>query len=159
ESLPPGSYTLRARFVFQDGEVQEDQFALDVLPRPRTTPLPPARVALYDPKGETAALLKALRVAFEPIEADADMRPFKLLIVGKGALTVDGPAPRIERVNEGLRVLVFEQAARALERRLGFRTVEYGLRQVYPRVPDHALLTGLTAVHLHDWRGEATLVP
>src|SRR5207247_4383727 len=35
----------------------------------------------------------------------------------------------------------------------------YGLRQVFPRVPDHPLLAGLNAEHLHDWRGEATLLP
>jgi hypothetical protein len=46
-----------------------------------------------------------------------------------------------------------------LEKRLGFRVVEYGLRQVFPRVPDHPLLTGLATDHLGDWRGEATLLP
>src|SRR5262249_54832212 len=32
-------------------------------------------------------------------------------------------------------------------------------RQVFPRVPDHPLLAGLDTDHLHDWRGEATLLP
>src|SRR5262249_944024 len=36
---------------------------------------------------------------------------------------------------------------------------EYGLREVFPRVPDHPLLTGIAPEHLHDWRGEATLLP
>jgi hypothetical protein len=159
DALPPGRYTLRARFAFDDGEVQDDDFALDVLSRPGAEPAPSARLALYDPKGETTALLKALHVAFVPVQADADLGAFDLLVVGKGALTVDGPAPRIDRVRDGLNVLIFEQTSRAVERRLGFRTVEYGLRQVYPRVPDHPLLAGLTVDHLHDWRGEATLVP
>ena len=56
-------------------------------------------------------------------------------------------------------MIVFEQTAEVLEQRFGFRVAEYGLRQVFPRVPDHPLLAGLDAEHLRDWRGEATLLP
>jgi len=63
------------------------------------------------------------------------------------------------RVREGLKVIVFEQTAEALEKRLGFRIAEYGLRQVFPRVPDHPLLAGLELEHLRDWRGSATILP
>src|SRR5262249_14907662 len=55
--------------------------------------------------------------------------------------------------------IVFEQSARILEQRFGFRVAEYGLRQVFPRVPDHLLLAGLGVEQLRDWRGEATLLP
>ena len=48
---------------------------------------------------------------------------------------------------------------RVLEKRLGFRVQEYGLRQMFPRVPDHPALRGLQEQHLRDWQGEATLVP
>ena len=54
---------------------------------------------------------------------------------------------------------MFEQTAEALEKRLGFRVAEYGLRQVFPRVPDHPLLAGLDVENLRDWRGEATILP
>ncbi len=56
-------------------------------------------------------------------------------------------------------MLVFEQTAEALEKRLGLRAIEYGLRQVFPRVPDHPALVGFTPEHLADWRGAATLMP
>jgi hypothetical protein len=36
---------------------------------------------------------------------------------------------------------------------------EYGLRRVFPRVPDHPLLSGLGAEHLRDWSGQATILP
>jgi hypothetical protein len=62
-------------------------------------------------------------------------------------------------VRDGLKVVVFEQSAKALEERLGFRVAEYGLRQVFRRIPDHPLLAGLEADHLRDWRGAATLLP
>lgn len=83
-----------------------------------------------------------------------------MLIIGKSALTVDGPAPGVERVRDGLKVVVFEQSSQSLEQRLGFRVVEYGLRQAFPRVPYHPVLAGIAADHLlRDWRGEATILP
>ena len=87
------------------------------------------------------------------------MTEYDLLIVGKAALTVDGPAPDITRVRDGLRVVVFEQTSAVLEKRFGFRVAEYGLRWVFPRVPDHPLLAGLDQQHLRDWRGSATILP
>jgi hypothetical protein len=157
-NLPPGRYDLRATFRFPNGLEQEDAFAFNVLPRPAEV-RGGARVALFDPRGETARMLSAMHVAHTRVEADADLAGFDVLVVGKGALTLDGPGPRIGRVRDGLRVLVFEQTARVLERRLGFRVAEYGLRQVFKRVPDHPALAGMDAEHLRDWRGESTTEP
>src|SRR5207244_2796963 len=115
--------------------------------------------ALFDPPGETAKWLKARNIRFSLVAADVNLTNFDVVIIGKAALTPDGPAPDMARVRDGLKVVVFEQTAEALEKRLGFRVAEYGLRNVFPRVPDHPLLAGLTEDHLHDWRGEATLSP
>ena len=98
-------------------------------------------------------------VAFQPVDADSDLSGYDTLIVGKSALTVGGRAPGIGRVRDGLKIVVFEQASDVLEKRLGFRVTEYGLRQVFPRVADHPLVAGISAEHLHDWRGEATILP
>ena len=51
----------------EKGVRKEDEFALDVLPHPEAAPLGSRRIALFDPKGETAALLKGLHVALEPV--------------------------------------------------------------------------------------------
>ena len=56
-------------------------------------------------------------------------------------------------------MILFEQTSEVLEKRFGFRTAEYGLRQLFPRVPDHPILAGITTEHLRDWRGEATILP
>jgi hypothetical protein len=117
------------------------------------------KIALWDPRGETTALLNGMGVTCEAVEAAADLSPFDLLIVGKSAMTVDGPAPDIARVRDGLRVILFEQTGEVLEQRFGFRIAEYGLRQVFPRVPDHPLLSGIGVDQLRDWRGDATLLP
>ena len=97
-------------------------------------------------------------VASTTVEPGADLSAYRLLIVGKGALTVTGSAPDIARVRDGLKVIVFEQTPDVLEKRLGFRVAEYGLRNVFRRVPDHPALTGLRTEHLKDWRGEATIL-
>jgi hypothetical protein len=125
-----------------------------------SSPIPPGlKVALFDPKGETGTLLSQMGISSQPVAAGAEVSAFDLFIIGKAALTVGGAAPNIGRVRDGLKVIVFEQTAEVLEKRLGFRVAEYGLRQVFPRVPDHPLLAGLGGEHLRDWRGEATILP
>ncbi len=157
-ALPAGSYDLTASVHFSSGETQKDSFTIHVLTRPSELAIN-GKIALLDPKGETGKLLSALHVHFQKVDANADLSGYDVLIVGKEALTPDGPGPDVGRVRDGLKVVLFEQSAKVLEQRFGFRVAEYGLRQVFPRVPDSPLLAGLEAAHLHDWRGEATLLP
>ena len=155
--LKPGEYKLSANAAFNTGRTQQDEFLIHVLPPP---PLPrvQANVAVFDPKGRTTELLKAIGVQFDNVDARANIAAYDVLIVGKQALTLDDPAPDIGRVRQGLKVIVFEQTSEVLEKRLGFRVAEYGLRNVFPRVPDHPALSGLQTEYLRDWRGEATTV-
>ena len=156
--LAPGVYQLTATARFSTGETQTDSFAMHVMP---AAPLPKvqASIALFDPVGETADLLRRLRVDCHPVDAGADLSRYDLLVIGKQALTLDGPGPDLGRVRDGLKVILFEQTSQMLEKRLGFRIQEYGLRQVFPRLADHPLLAGLQVDHLRDWRGQATLLP
>ncbi len=154
----PGTYELTALVKFGTGEVQTDTFKIRIVGNPVAV-AQPGRVAVFDPKGQTTTLLSQVGLNSEPVQAESDLSKYDLLIIGKAALTVTGPGPDISRVNRGLKVLVFEQAAEVLEKRLGFRVQEYGLRQVYPRVPDHPALGGMTAPQFQDWRGESTLLP
>jgi hypothetical protein len=158
--LAPGRYDLTAAFQFDGGVAQKDTFTVHVLPpSPAATAGEGGKIALFDPKGETTKLLAALGAKCQAVDAKADLSAFETLIVGKAALTVDGPGPDLARVRDGLKVIVFEQESPVLEKRLGFRVVEYGLRQVFPRVADHPLLAGLGTENLRDWRGEATILP
>ncbi len=157
-TVAPGNYQITANFKFSNGESQEDSFAIQVLPA--ATPASPAsKIALFDPPGQTAKFLAGLGLNCKSVDAAADLSGFDVLLIGKGALTLDGPAPALKRVRDGLKVVVFEQTGDVLEKRLGFRVEEYGLRQVWPRVPDSPLLAGLKAEDLHDWRGSSTLLP
>jgi beta-galactosidase len=158
QTLSPGLYELRARARFSDGETVLDYFVINVMTPPRA-PQVGGRVALFDPKGETSDLLNKTGVRFRSVDATADLSAFDTLIVGKSALTTNNPAPDISHVRDGLKVLMFEQTADVLEKRFGFRVTEYGLRNAFPRVPDHPMLAGLSEEHLRDWRGDATLLP
>ncbi|MBE0545087.1 MAG: hypothetical protein IH623_27420 [Verrucomicrobia bacterium] len=155
--LAPGEYKLTAKVEFATGEAQTDELKIQILPQ-RPPPRVAARIALFDPKGETGDLLRTLGIRFEVVDATTELAAFDVLVVGKSALTVDGPAPDIRRVRDGVKVLVFEQTSEVLEKRFGFRVTEYGLRNVFPRVPDHPALGGLRTEHLRDWRGAATLL-
>ena len=76
-------------------------------------------------------MLDRMAVRYQVSMPTTDLMSYPLLIVGKSALTPDGPAPDIARVRDGLRVVVFEQTAAVLEQRFGFRIAEYGLREVF----------------------------
>ncbi|NCO93951.1 MAG: hypothetical protein COZ06_18395 [Armatimonadetes bacterium CG_4_10_14_3_um_filter_66_18] len=160
--LKPGTYALNATCKFSTGETQEDAFTVNVLAPAKPeiqSPKSGIRLALFDPKGETGKLLTAMGVRFQLVASDADLSGYDALLIGKAALTANGAAPDLGRVRDGLRVLVFEQTAEGLEKRLGFRIAEYGLRNVFRRVPDHRALAGLDTEALRDWRGAATLLP
>jgi hypothetical protein len=156
--LPPGQYELNATFRFDNGETQADSFSIHVMPRPTKSRIN-SKVALFDPEGQTAGLLKTIGVSHKLIDADTDLSEYEILIVGKSALKVDKSAPDIARVRDGLKVIMFEQTANVLEKRFGFRTAQYGLRRVFRRVLDHPLLRGIEPENLRDWRGEATILP
>lgn len=158
DDLSPGDYQIHATFQSDAGESQEDSFSFQVIPLARAA-RPAVKIALFDPPGETARWLAGRGVVCRSVDAEADLSSFDVLLIGKKALTADGPAPALARVRDGLKVVVFEQTGEALEKRLGFRVEEYGLRQVWPRVPDSPLLAGLKAENLRDWRGASTLLP
>jgi beta-galactosidase len=158
DSLAPGKYALNMTARFSSGDIQEDSFRIYVLPRPNLL-YPSVRIALFDPQGQTGHLLQALRIPYELVDASEDHSRYDILIIGKEALTVDGPAPDMEGVPKGLKVIVFEQKADVFEKRFGFRVQEYGLRRVFKRLPDHPILAGLDAHNLCNFRGQATIAP
>ncbi len=157
-NLASGKYQISATSTFNNGVTQEDAFAIDVLAPPVDRQVR-AKVALFDPNGETRSLLDGIGVRYGLVDATSELSEYDLLVVGKNALTPDGPAPQIERVRTGLKVLIFEQTPDVLEGRFGFRVATYGLRTVFSRVSDHPVLAGIDTEHWSNWRGEATIVP
>ena len=130
---PPGKYELRARFKFSapdgaapiDAETQKDAFAIDVLPHSTVSRLS-SKIAVFDPNGDHrgfGAFSRFLRVrGVRPklIKTTDDLSGFDVLLVARSALTVNGAAPDISRVRDGLRVIVFEQSPEVLEKAARF---------------------------------------
>ena len=158
DAVEPGSYDLKMRVEFDNGEEQEDVFTIDVLPPQPECELE-SRVALFDPKGRTAQMLDELDIEYDRVGADAELSDDDLLVIGREAIGVKNDLPDVSAVRDGLKVLVCEQTPEALQNRLGFRINVRGLRKVFARTPDHPALSGLSEEHLAHWRGEATLVP
>jgi len=156
--LAPRQYNLQATVKFLNGVTQTDSFAIDVLPQPADSQAN-AKIALFDPKGETMRLLGGLGVRCKAVDEHVNTSEFDVLIIGKGALNLTDPAPDLQGVHDGLKVVLFEQTGEVLEKRLGFRIAEYGLRWVFKRVPDHPILAGLSDEHLRNWRGASTTLP
>ena len=156
--MAPGRYRLGLKVEFSGHEVQTDDFWLDVVPS-STRVEPMSDIAIYDPLGQTTALLSSLGVTGTVIRAGDDLSNVHTLIIGKGALTLDGPGLDLSKVRDGMKVLVFEQTSEVLEQRFGFRVQEYGLRTVFARIPDSSVLTHLNPENLRDWRGASTIMP
>lgn len=155
-----GEAELRAHFDFAGGVRREDAFPIAVVP---AAPAAGDALAVYDPKGMTAANLRRLGFAVEEVKdvfafdvakANAGRR----LVVGRECLTRDV----LDRVLvpfawNGGRTFVFEQTKGTLES-VGFRVQTLGLRHVYPRFRKAALADVQKEERLRDWAGASTLV-
>ena len=157
--LKPGPVDIVGEFQL-DHVTIIDTFTIHVMPRPE--PIPAMNIVLFDPKGDTAKMLDNLGVKYrlltEPqsLNCAESLRNLTItapLIVGKNALDVTGEGIDFSDVPDGLRVIVFEQTATVLEKRLGFRTRQCGVREVFTRVADHPLLENIEDENLRDWRG------
>ena len=160
-TLAPGTYELT-----RDRQVQHRRDAEGLLRRSTCCRRPAAaeaaaKIALFDPKGETGKLLEAAgRRSASPSTPTPTCPAYDVLIVGKAALTADGPAPDVApraRRPEGDRVRADRRRAGEAVRlpRRGVRPAATSSRAC-PTIP---LLAGLDAENLRDWRGEATILP
>ena len=152
-----GVIELRATVNGRHDETLEDRFEFDAL---APTPVAPvAAIACYDPKGATLALLRAHGVGARVVEQPVCPADCKLFIVGREAITLEGPALDVAAATRaGANVLIFEQTEDVLQKRWGFRTASPGTRRVFARQPAHPVCRGLGDELLRDWRGSATLV-
>ena len=131
-----------------------DSFAFRVF-RPADGKLP--AVALLDPQGDTAALLKSLGVSVQPWDGTATDR---LLVIGRNALAKGGAdSAAVEKfIRSGGRALLMAQDPDWMRDRLGLRVSWQLTRRGFPTLPDHPALAGLDAEALRDWAGSSRLV-
>lgn len=119
---------------------------------------PKTRIFLFDPAGETRAMLKALGVAAAPL--GKTMPPSgSLVVVGRKAMGTTGTLPdNMEAfVAAGGRVLVCPQNPWTLRDAFGLRVSYKASRYVFP-VGGSAVTTGIDNSDLRDWSGKGTLI-
>ncbi len=135
---------------------------------PRQPLAPPgfgARVALYDPVGDTAKALQANGVVFTRAADLSNAPAADILIIGDRALKREGPAiPVIGRadaaqlvlsdfVTEGGRLLVLQQEAYP-EGVLPASLTDRSPTMCFPQVPLHPILDNVRPEDLKWWRGD-----
>ncbi|MGI6496960.1 MAG: GDSL-type esterase/lipase family protein [Kiritimatiellia bacterium] len=148
----PGRAQIHADFRVVEGTEAgqwsaQDAFALRVLPAARKARLA-SSVRVVDPEGTAKALLTAVGVPFEEAKAAPGDG---LLVIGRRALD-RVPFDLAAVARAGVKIVVLEQDAATLSA-LGFRTQEYGLRNLF------SLDGAFDSLDLTDWRGNATLLP
>ena len=116
-------------------------------------------VLLFDPPGDTAAVLRRAGLEFGKIDAlaamDADAAAEALLVIGEGALdeTAADLAPLQRFVEKGGRVLVLAQnvTPRGLPTDTKLEPREWS-SMPFVRLGDHPILNGISSWDLHFWQ-------
>ncbi|MDQ3814864.1 MAG: beta-galactosidase, partial [Armatimonadota bacterium] len=147
-----GRITLSAKI---GPDTHQDTFAFHVF-----APVPPAKgtLTVFDPVGETSAMLKSLGYVIRPWQGSAP--PATVLVIGRKVLSQKHQIPgNLEAfVRNGGRAIVFGQDANWTKYALGLRTAPYLARRVFRIDANHPVVQGLDDYDLQDWNGVSKLV-
>jgi hypothetical protein len=126
------------------------------------------RLVLFDPVGDTKALLDKAGVKCEMVDKSLPEPGNSLFIVGRNALKEEENRRRLAglalvqmsydfrvNVSNGMRVLVFEQA---LDNLWGLNTEQSRWRRSFIRAPGHPVFDGLQEADFAYLKGESSLV-
>lgn len=113
------------------------------------------KLAVFDPAGETTAMLRALGYETEPVSAKS-----KVIVVGRRALSDQHSLPfDLDGVlRRGGRVIVMGQHPRWMQHALGLRVAPFPARRVFRITANHPVVAGLDDEDLRDWAGISRLV-
>jgi beta-galactosidase len=113
-------------------------------------------IAIFDPVGQTSAMLKQLGHEVIPWNGS---QVSSLLVIGREAFSSGQNLPgNLETfVRNGGKAIVFPQQREWL-RNKGLRVAEHISRRVYPIDSNHPVISGLDETDLRDWTGESTLL-
>ncbi len=132
----------------------KDEFSFRVFPKQKKST---AQLTVYDPVGDSSAMLKDLGYALKP----AGVEPTApVVIVGRKVLSDRNllPFDVIRYVRNGGRLVILGQDPKWLQHALGFRVAEYLCRRAYPVNATHPVTTGLDAEDMRDWAGVSKVV-
>ena len=115
-------------------------------------------IAVLDPAGETATMLKSLGA--NTTQWKAGSKP-ALLVIGRRALEKAPPATLVEIdafIRNGGRAVLMAQDPQFMRSHLGLRVARHLSRRVFPAAANHPALAGLDAADLSNWAGVSRLV-
>ncbi|MBW3625771.1 MAG: hypothetical protein KY468_20440, partial [Armatimonadetes bacterium] len=144
------------------GERHEDAFDFRVIPAPKPSK---GTLTVFDPFGETTAMLKALGYAVKPLNVSASKLPQGTVVVGRRALSGKDTLTQLGHlpfdvaafVRGGGRLVVMGQDPRWIPHALGIRTAEYLTRNVFPLSSSAPVMDGLEPEDFSNWSGSSTL--
>jgi beta-galactosidase len=141
------------------GRKHSDTFAFRAFTpqAPTTGTVQNTSVQAFDPKGRTTAMLKSLGYSVQPWNGKAGDG---VVVIGREALSDGGKLPGDLKafVSGGGRAIIFNQNPAWIQDSLGWRTVPYVSRRVFPLPNAHPVTAGLDEKDLRDWAGTSDLV-
>jgi len=137
--------------------------AITVFPREASEPAPSADLVLFDPVGETQAAL--VKLGLRPNPMPDRLTGQHRLIVGRCVLEEEIHRASLVRagfddaVEQGMRVLVFEQRAEQWSGTLmGLRLKRLATRRAFMRAEGHPACAGLAEPDFQHLRGDSDLI-
>ena len=144
---------VKIQFAWKSGEKSgRDELSVRIYPRPDSPES--ASVALLDPVGKTASLLRQAGVDFRMVTEFSQVKNGERLVIGQNAfasMPLAGALP--ENITAAL---VFEQPTNSLKR---FIMAAPSYRDAFILRRDSPLLVGFDDDDFRDWRGESDTVP
>lgn len=161
-------YVLRLHGRSETAGSLEDEFPIAVFP-PASPPVVASgvKVFLYDPVGDTKAVLESARVPFAMVAGTLPDPESSLLIIGRNALHDEAHRKALGallyrkmgydfgiNLSNGMRVLVFEQA---LDKFWGLRTEQTRWRRAFIAAAGHPAFEGLSKGDFIYLKGDSDL--
>lgn len=157
----PRKACLEVEFLDSRGKsVGKDSFPFEIYPRiPYLAKPADAKVALFDPRGNTGAWLRKFGISgVRKIESPEAIGDATHLIIGSFALESNDFAVATSAVEGGLKVLVMEQSADAWGK-FGFTAYDAAPRRLWLRDTSNKAFSGVADRDLHDWAGQPQVPP
>ena len=140
--------------TFRQGERTwfTDTLKIEVYPKKSIEPISAKGVALFDPKGKSEGILKALGVKYRKITSLDELGAADVLVIGRFAAKEIPLDSLAGKVKDGFKVLILAQDAETW-RALGLRPMDAGSRILWLRDKKNPLFGEVSDDTLAYWRG------
>jgi len=160
EFEPPASMIRQEYEIFistnVNNKLHEDTFTITVFPPTKITGN--LTIYLYDSHGDTQDICQRIGINATPFQSFDATEKNSVLVIGRNSLNslleCHSTAALQQKIKDGLRVLVMEQAAGSLWYPL---QKEIRVRHQFIKDRYHPILIGLSDKDFSHWRGQATL--